>query len=60
MDPNEALKNARKAAKRIVDDDSNTAEAQEFAETFLALDGWLSKGGFLPIAWSKTDPRTPR
>lgn len=49
MDPNEALKRLRKYA-------SDTGG--EFAETFEALDEWLSKGGFLPAAWRQVIPWT--
>lgn len=51
MDPNKVLKKARAKAERILNDDSNTAEAQAFAEHFQALDEWLSNGGFLPEDW---------
>lgn len=61
MDPNEALKNLREAAR------DNLAHAEEFkdrpgellvmiyeaAESFQALDEWLSKGGFLPADWQR-------
>ena len=63
MDPDEALKNAREALRLIRDkeqegyrDWGGRHEAQEFvdlADAFEALDGWLSKGGFLPKAWNK-------
>jgi hypothetical protein len=43
MDPNEALRLLRKYA-------SDTPGA--LGEQFEALDEWLSKGGFLPTAWS--------
>jgi hypothetical protein len=59
MDPNEALKNARHAGldlRRERDggncEDIHTA-ADDLAEAFEALDGWLSKGGFLPDAWKR-------
>jgi len=29
------------------------AEASYLAEAFEAIDGWLSKGGFLPKAWER-------
>jgi hypothetical protein len=62
MDPNEALKRARKAAARIRElqdkEDLTKEEAEEheqehenLVESFEALDGWLSGGGFLPAAW---------
>lgn len=53
MDPNETLKRIRtliaalEAGARDPD-----GEACELAEAWRALDGWLSKGGFLPAAWA--------
>jgi hypothetical protein len=61
MDPNEALRNAREALSRMRHElsfsqarDWNTIEekAEDLADAFEALDGWLSKGGFLPSAWA--------
>lgn len=33
--------------------DTQSEPVLEFMEYFAALDGWLSKGGFLPKDWSK-------
>ena len=58
MDPNEALKNAREAAAFLLSPPLRTEgsdvikAAATLAEAFEALDGWLSKGGFLPHGWS--------
>lgn len=56
MDPNTALANARTAARLILADAdadaSHSALADELAEAFEALDGWLSRGGFLPDSWT--------
>jgi hypothetical protein len=67
MDPNEALKNARRAMmvlRRIEDrpdvsvgghdrDQEIKNDANEqLVDAFEALDGWLSKGGFTPKAWT--------
>lgn len=65
MDPDEALKNAREAAKRIQrvrdadtsDETLDEDDAFDLADAFEALDGWLSKGGFQPAAWR--DPTRP-
>lgn len=51
MDPNVALANARKAAADVLGDTQSTAEAVELAESFQALDEWISKGGFFPSKW---------
>ena len=64
MDPNETLKNLRSLTKHIIKtqdmiplsfmDSTITAEdAVQMAEWFEALDGWLSKGGFLPGRWAR-------
>lgn len=52
MDPDEALEKARDALKRHfarIGDDA----ADDLAEAFEALDGWLSKGGFPPRDWGR-------
>lgn len=60
MDPNVTLSGARDAVADIFlafqnDDDTAALHgAQWLADTFTALDGWITKGGFLPDAW-----RTP-
>jgi hypothetical protein len=73
MDPDEALKNAREALAQLrahqdnneAPDDASgdaflrLAAIEELVDAFEALDGWLSKGGFLPKDWA-TSPRAPR
>jgi hypothetical protein len=51
MDPNVALANARKAAEDVLGDTQSTAKSVELAESFQALDEWISKGGFFPSKW---------
>ena len=66
MDPNEALKNAREAAKDILSSVSpghvgewyRAGRAEQLAEAFEALDSWLSGAGFLPDAWKKAADST--
>lgn len=56
MDPNETLRLLRLTiAQMRVDEnpDIRKAHAAEVAEYFEALDEWLSRGGFLPAAWSE-------
>lgn len=64
MDPNTALANMRAAIaeyRRIADAGPSglgqtIALAQistEIAESADALDGWVSRGGFLPSAWQR-------
>jgi hypothetical protein len=60
MDPNAVLARLR-ALFRGLDDGSSYDDAlatiEEAQQSFEALDGWLSKGGFLPEAWrNKTNP----
>jgi hypothetical protein len=55
VDPNEALRLIRLTIKQMDADENpyiKAAHAEEIAEYFEALDGWLSKGGFLPTAWN--------
>lgn len=64
MDPNEALKRARAALARLRAADECAVvglglgrcvaeAADELADAFEALDGWLSTGGFLPAPWAR-------
>ena len=55
MDPNENLRLIRLTIKQMKADDNAVifaAHGGEVAEYFEALDGWLSKGGFLPSDWA--------
>jgi hypothetical protein len=58
MDPDEVLAQLRRVAARVTTEYFQQAtttpvedDALELAEVGRALDGWLSKGGFLPRAW---------
>lgn len=51
MDPNETLTSAIVLARTIVDSEASDDNANELAELVLALDEWLTKGGFYPDAW---------
>ena len=54
MDPDEALWRAREYAIRVLNADSlESDEAVALAEALQALDGWLSRGGFLPEDWQQ-------
>lgn len=60
MDPNEALRMIRLTARQMaVDTDPGVkaAHADEIAEYFEALDGWLSKDGFLPSDWEPEEDK---
>lgn len=54
MDPNAALTTAREAVVNINSSDTAGAlalAAAKLADSFEALDGWLTASGFLPDAW---------
>lgn len=53
MDPNETLRTAQLAAKRVLNDGADAADAHQLAEAFDALDSWLRNGGFLPEQWQR-------
>jgi hypothetical protein len=53
MDINEALARARDIADQIDNGEANETTAADLAEAFQNIDRWLSKGGFLPGAWSQ-------
>lgn len=58
MDPNENLKEQLRLAKALVFDGDSSPNglmpsAQRLGELVLALDEWIQKGGFLPLAWQK-------
>lgn len=60
MDPNANLKEMLELAASIIeayeDEDGNGVDqddANRLAELVEALDGWLSKGGFLPGRWER-------
>lgn len=59
MDPNANLKEQREIANRLLDDESESPDgfandATRLAELVVALDEWLSKGGFQPQAWGSS------
>jgi hypothetical protein len=51
MDPDECLRTIREIVQRINDDDHLESDLGELSDAFEALDGWLSRGGFLPDDW---------
>ena len=51
MDPNACLARIRE----IIEKGSHPLDhqdAEDLAENIDALDGWLSRGGFLPVEWT--------
>lgn len=53
MDPNAALADIRDLLTALDADPKRHFAVEELNEKFTALDGWLSKGGFLPREWEK-------
>ncbi len=54
MDPNETLRQIREAIQAFDDnygEPPSESAATAVLDLFEALDGWLSKGGFLPDDW---------
>jgi hypothetical protein len=65
MDPDEALKELRlmvRTALRCTDNDLPLPEeiTWRMAEVFEGLDGWISKGGFLPKDWESKRTSPPK
>lgn len=52
MDPNKTLKDLREIVSLYNEGDADHWEIERAVELVEALDEWLSKGGFLPEAWS--------
>jgi hypothetical protein len=54
MDPNATLAEIRNIVTDWAQNGTDGEDAmQEMAESFGALDEWLTKGGFLPDAWKR-------
>lgn len=54
MDPDEALRLARRAAEQLHAADTVERQAEAgtvLAEAFDGLDEWITRGGFLPEPW---------
>lgn len=59
MDVNETLGRLREAVRDYHRADTYEDEAEaggRVADAFISLDGWLSKGGFLPADWADNRP----
>jgi hypothetical protein len=50
MDPNTALREIRELADNILNG-RQVGDARDLAEKIMALDAWLSRGGFPPEEW---------
>lgn len=51
MDPNATLAELRAL---VMDGGAEFEDPQRAAELFNALDEWITRGGFLPAAWTRT------
>ena len=61
MDPDKARARLAELAEVIIEADAEAMEwetllatATESAETFVGLDEWIQRGGFLPVAWNSS------
>lgn len=54
MDPNATLEEMRAFVKKVLYsvDSAATDDETRMAELFESLDEWITKGGFLPNAWT--------
>ncbi len=57
MDPNANLEEQERISKRLMEDTRDLGftveDAYRLAELVLALNEWISKGGFLPTKWER-------
>jgi hypothetical protein len=53
MDPDENLRRALAIARAAVNVEDADPTLVELSELVLALDDWISAGGFLPSRWSR-------
>jgi len=61
MDPEEALRECRRIANKLIEKMDSDEELESLPvhdvnrliESFQALDGWLTKKGFLPKDWRR-------
>lgn len=59
VDPDKALDNILDCIEHIewaIDDHQVASFTDELVESFLGLNEWLKKGGFLPSDWAKASP----
>lgn len=58
MDPDVTLEEMRALVKKVLYDEPEGPypDTEEMFTLFEGLDGWISKGGFLPTAWQAKNP----
>lgn len=57
MDPNANLEEMLKLAKRLLEEEDTRSivhDSNRLSELVLAMDEWMSRGGFPPKKWEKT------
>lgn len=59
MDPNAALNELEKLACLAVSGKPDEADIVRMGELFLALDGWMTQGGFPPRTWTRSHVPPP-
>ncbi len=52
MDPDIALAEALDLAVRILDGEAESVDDIRLASLVLAMNRWLTRGGFMPTAWA--------
>jgi hypothetical protein len=57
MDPNANLKEQLDIARKLLDDPIGEDDVDRLAELVVALDEWISNGGFLPKRWQTPEVR---
>ncbi len=53
MDPDTALAEALDLALRLIDEEAEAGDDVHLAALVLAMDRWLTRGGFMPAAWAR-------
>lgn len=53
MDPDTALAEALDLALRVFDGEAEDGDAVHLAALVLALNRWLTRGGFAPAGWAR-------
>ncbi|MGI8493435.1 MAG: hypothetical protein ACR2KC_07800 [Acidimicrobiales bacterium] len=53
MDPDTALAEALDLAVRLIDGEAEDGDDVHLAELVTSLNGWMTRGGFMPGAWAR-------
>lgn len=55
MDPDATLAEVRLLSQRLLEESGGGLDALRLAELVESLDGWISRGGFLPSDWNEVE-----